>query len=334
MQKSIHALLLVLLTVVGASAWSAESAAGPATKQNAGTAAYPPVPVEMELKQLSDHVYYVQGKAGTAVDNAGFISNAAAIITDAGIVVVDALGSPSLAWTFRQLLKKATDKPVVKVIVTHYHADHIYGLQLFKEEGAEIIGPAGYSEYVDAPIARQRLAERRQSLAPWVNEKTRIVEPDVVIDRNTTLKLGDVTLEILYLGAAHSDGDLAVLVKDDRVLISGDIIFEGRVPFTGNADTAHWLAVLENLDKTGLKALLPGHGPAASDPAEAVKLTLNYLRTVRDAMQRGVDEMLSFDEAYEAADWSAFEHLPAFDATHRRNAYGVYLSLEAESLGQ
>ena len=326
MQQGIHALLLVLLTLVGGSAWSAETGAGPA--------AYPPAPVEMELKKLSDHVYYVQGKAGTAVDNAGFISNAAAIITDAGIVVVDALGSPSLAWKFRQLLQKVTDKPVVKVIATHYHADHIYGLQLFKEEGAEIIGPAGYSEYVDAPIARQRLAERRQSLAPWVNEKTRIVEPDVVVDRNITLKMDDVTLEIVYLGAAHSDGDLAVLVKDDRVLISGDIIFEGRAPFTGNADTAHWLAVLENLDKTGLKALLPGHGPAADDPAEAVKLTLNYLRTVRDAMQRGVDEMLSFDEAYEQADWSEFEQLPAFDATHRRNAYGVYLSLEAASLGQ
>ena len=288
----------------------------------------PPVPVEMPLRKLSDHVYYVQGVAGIATDNAGFISNAAAIVTDKGVVIVDALGSPALAAKFLSQLGKVTDKPVIKVIVTHYHADHIYGLQVFKALGAEIIGPAGYQAYVDAPIATQRLEERRISLAPWVDDNTHIVEPDVVIDRNISMKIGDVALELLYLGTAHSDGDLAVLVKNDRVLISGDLIFEGRVPFTGSANTAHWLEVLENLDKQNISALLPGHGPAASDPAQAVKLTLNYLRTVRDAMRLGVEEMLSFDEAYEQADWSAFENLPAFDATHRRNAYGVFLSLE------
>jgi glyoxylase-like metal-dependent hydrolase (beta-lactamase superfamily II) len=235
-----------------------------------GQAGYPEVPVEMPLQRLSEHVYYVQGKAGIATDNAGFISNAAAIVTDEGIVVVDALGSPALAWKFLQQLKTVTDKPVVKVIVTHYHADHIYGLQTFKAQGAEIVAPAGYRDYVDAPIARQRLEERRVSLSPWVDAETRIVMPDRVIDRHTTMAVGGVELALLYLGSAHSDGDLAVLVKNDNVLISGDLIFEGRVPFTGSADTGHWLAVLQDLDRSGLKALLPGHGPAASDPGEAL----------------------------------------------------------------
>jgi hypothetical protein len=49
-------------------------------------------------------------------------------------------------------------------------------------------------------------------------------------------------------------------------------------------------------------------------------------------MREAVEEMVPFAEAYEAADWSEFSHLPAFDATHRRNAYGIYLSLEQESL--
>jgi glyoxylase-like metal-dependent hydrolase (beta-lactamase superfamily II) len=293
---------------------------------------YPPATVEMPLQRLGEHVYYVQGKAGIATDNEGFISNAAAIITSEGVVVVDALGTPSLAKKFIEQLGTVTDKPVIKVLVTHYHADHIYGLQVFKALGAEIIAPAGYSEYLDMPIGQQRLAERRVSLAPWVNETTRLVKPDRVLDRNTVMTVGDVVLEIDYLGTAHSDGDLSVLVKNDAVLISGDIIFEGRVPFTGSANTAHWLEVLEKLDKTGLKALLPGHGPAANEPAKAVKLTLNYLQAVRAAMQHGVDEMLTFDEAYEQADWSAFQDLPAFDATHRRNAYGVFLSLEEETL--
>ncbi len=295
---------------------------------------YPPASVDMTLKKVSDHVYYVQGKPGVATDNEGFISNAAAVVTDDGVVVIDTLGSPSLAALFLGKIRSVTDKPVVKVIVTHYHADHIYGLQVFKSLGATIIAPAGYADYLDAPVAKQRLEERRLSLDPWVNDDTYLVSPDVVIDKNTSFTLGGIDFEITYLGTAHSDGDLSVFVKPDRVLISGDLIFEGRVPFTGNADTGHWLALLEKMDNNNLVALVPGHGAAAKEPKAAIQLTLHYLQKVRAVMQGAVDEMLPFDEVYDAADWSEFEQLPAFTAAHRRNAYGVYLSLERESLEQ
>lgn len=293
---------------------------------------YPPVTVDMTLERVSEHVYYAQGAAGTATENQGFISNAAAIVTPEGVAVVDTLGSPSLAQRFLELLRGVTDQPIRKVILTHYHADHIYGLQVFDDLGAEIIAPGGFQDYLDAPSAEARLAERRVSLYPWVNESTRLVRPDRVIVEDTELTLGDVRLRLSYLGAAHSDGDLTVLVQPDWVLISGDIIFEGRVPFTGGADTRNWLETLEKLDKQGVTALIPGHGPAASDPQEAVRATLDYLRYTREQMAAAVEDMVPFAEAYEEADWSRFSHLPAFDATHRRNAYGIYLALEQESL--
>jgi glyoxylase-like metal-dependent hydrolase (beta-lactamase superfamily II) len=203
-------------------------------------------------------------------------------------------------------------------------------LQVFEDMGVEIIAPGGFQDYLDSPAADERLEERRLSLSPWVNEDTRLVRPDRVIVEQTEMSLGDVTLDIRYLGPAHSDGDLAVLVRPDQVLISGDIIFEGRVPFTGSADTRHWLEVLESLDQVGVEALIPGHGPAAREPAEAVSMTLEYLKYTREVMADAVEEMVPFAEAYEAADWSQFEKLPAFAATHRRNAYGIYLSLERE----
>jgi glyoxylase-like metal-dependent hydrolase (beta-lactamase superfamily II) len=292
-------------------------------------AKYPESTVDMTLQQVSEHVYYVQGAAGIATDNEGFISNAAAVVTDDGLVIVDALGSPSLAERFLGLLRQVTDKPVAKVILTHYHADHIYGIQVFEELGAEVIAPAGFDVYLNSPQAKERLEERRFSLSPWVNRNTRLVRPDRVISADETLRFGGLDFRIIYLGSAHSDGDLAVLVQNDRVLISGDIIFEGRVPFTGNADTEHWLEVLQNLDTLDIAALVPGHGPSAKDPNAAVALTLKYLSYVREVMGQAVEEMTPFAEAFDAADWSEFEHLPAYEAAHRRNAYGVYLSIEA-----
>ncbi len=289
--------------------------------------------VDMPLRRVSEHVFYVQGAPGIATDNQGFISNAAAILTGEGIVVVDSLGTPALAELFLEKLQAVTDQPITKVIVTHYHADHIYGLQVFKDLGAEIIAPVGYDKYLDSPSAQNRLEERRQSLWPWVNDQTRLVVPDRVVDGPLELKMGEVGIHIAFLGEAHSDGDLSVLVEPDQVLLSGDIIFEGRIPFVGNANTAHWLQVLADLDRAGVSALVPGHGPAATDPASAVRVTLDYLRFLRESMGAAVEEMTAFDEAYAATDWSRFADLPAFDAANRRNAFGVYLSMEQEMMG-
>lgn len=293
---------------------------------------YPPAPVEMTLRKVSEHVYYVQGAAGTAIENEGFISNAGVVITGKGVVIIDALGTPSLAAMLLQRIRKVTRQPIVKVILTHYHADHIYGLQVFKELGAEIIAPAGAMDYLNSPQAAARLEERRFSLDPWVNERTRLINPDVYLKKTQTFSLGDVRFQLSLLGAAHSDGDLTVYVEPDRVLFSGDIIFEGRVPYLGDADTKRWLETLRKMETGGLAALIPGHGPAARDPLEAIRATRHYLERIREVMGRAVEEMIPFDEAYSAADWSEFEKLPAFEAAHRRNAYQVYLSMEAEQL--
>ena len=298
----------------------------------ARAADYPSVDVDMELVQVSDRVYYVQGAAGAATENKGFISNAGAVVTDAGIVVYDALGSPSLAQKFRGLLREVSDQPVVKVILSHYHADHIYGLQVFQDEGAEVIAPQGAYAYLEAPNAEERLAERRVSLYPWVDDHTRLVEPDRIVSGVETLEVGGVPMRLQHLGAAHSDGDMALYLPSERVLFSGDIIFEGRVPFVGDANTRTWLTALEAMNQDGLEALIPGHGPAADHPNEAITTTRDYLAHLRAVMGAAVDNLQDFASAYEAADWSRFEDLPAFDATHRRNAYQVYLSMEQELL--
>ncbi len=295
---------------------------------------YPPVTVEMPLVQVSRHVYYVQGKAGVATDNEGFISNAGFVVTEAGVVVFDTLGTPSLADKMLRTIRSVTDKPIVKVIVSHYHADHIYGLQVFKDLGAEVMAPAGAMDYLNAPNAKTRLEERRFSLEPWVNKNTRLVVPDVLLSKSSSFELGGVKFTLTVVGDAHSDGDLTLYVEPDRVLFSGDIIFEGRVAFLGDADTRHWLEVLKEMKTAKLVALIPGHGPLARDPDNAIGMTARYLEYVRKVMGAAVEDFTPFDEAYAAADWSEFEKLPAFEAANRRNAYQVYLSMEEELLNK
>jgi glyoxylase-like metal-dependent hydrolase (beta-lactamase superfamily II) len=296
------------------------------------SAEYPPIGVELPVEQISAHAYYVRGMPGMATENEGFISNAGFVVTDEGVVVFDSLGTPSLAWALRQKIREITDQPVVKVVVSHYHADHVYGLQVFKDEGAEILAPRGAYDYLESAAAAERLDERRFSLDPWVNDNTRLVRPDRLIEREYLFTLGGIDFQVNYLGSAHSDGDMTLYVVQDRVLFSGDIIFEGRIPFVGDADTKRWLETLASLETDGLVALVPGHGPAADRPMEAVAGTRAYLAYLREVMGAAVEELQDFDSAYSAADWGPFESLPAFEAANRRNAYQVYLSMEAESL--
>jgi glyoxylase-like metal-dependent hydrolase (beta-lactamase superfamily II) len=231
-------------------------------------------------------------------------------------------------------VRKLTDRPVVKVIVTHYHADHVFGLQYFKERGAEIIAPAGAEKYLESAAAKERLEERRFSLEPYVNEDTHLVWPDRFIESAEVLTVGGIKLRLTVIGDAHSDADMTVYVENDRVLYSGDVIFEGRVPFLGSANTKLWLRVLDEMRSSELAALVSGHGPHQQAPVQAVGLTHRYLSYLRETMGAAVEELAPFDEAYEATDWSEFEQLPAFEAAHRRNAYQVYLSLEKEMLEQ
>ncbi len=291
---------------------------------------YPPTSVNMELKQVSEHVYYVQGKAGIATDNEGFISNAGFIVTDEGVIVFDTLGTPSLANLLLTKIRSITDKPILKVIVSHYHADHIYGLQVFKDLGAEIIAPRGAMDYLSSPAAEERIEERRFSLEPWVNESTRLVSPDIILDKPMTFSHGGFNFILDVLGAAHSDGDLTLYVEPDGVLFSGDIIFEGRVPYLGDSNTKTWLDTLIKMEVSKITALIPGHGPAAKEPNKAISSTRKYLAKIRSVMHGAVINLDDFAETYDKTDWSEFENLPAFKEVHRRNAYQVFLSMEEE----
>ena len=79
--------------------------------------------------------------------------------------------------------------------------------------------------------------------------------------------------------------------------------------------------------------MVGGHGPASFDAHRDLSLTRDYLRFLRREMAAAVDQMMSFDEAYDRVDWSRYRDIPAFSAANRRNAYNTFLLMEREALG-
>jgi len=267
-----------------------------------------------------------------ATDNYGFVSNSAFVVTSEGVIVFDSLGTPALGAQLLKAIRSVTAAPIKTIYISHYHADHMYGTQAFSETGAEIVTSDGAKRYLEGEVAEQRLLERRISLSPWVDGDTRIVEPDRYVQGEERFTLGGVDIRVVDVGSAHSEGDLILYVENDGVLFSGDIIFEGRIPFLGTSSSADWLAVLSEMEQADVRAIVPGHGKSAKNPQQIVSLTKNYLSFVRDSMKQAVDDWVPFDQAYEEVDWGDFIEYPAFLEANRRNAYGIYLSLEQESM--
>lgn len=297
-----------------------------ATPLNAVTVAVTPI-------KVGPHSYYVRGLSGAASsENQGFMSNAGFVITPAGVVVFDSLGTPALAEVLIAKIRKLTTVPIKRVIVSHYHADHIYGLQAFKAVGAEIWAHEGGKAYFASDNLEQRLAQRREDLFPWVDEKTKILKPDRWLTKDTDFELGGMHFALRHVGPAHTDEDLAMFVQEDRVLFVGDLVFKGRVPFVGDADSKLWLVALDKLLAFNAKTMVQGHGGVSHNPKKDLTLTSDYLRYLRKHMGQAVDALIPFDEAYAKTSWKSYEKLPAFNDANRANAYNTYLLMEKESL--
>jgi glyoxylase-like metal-dependent hydrolase (beta-lactamase superfamily II) len=289
---------------------------------------YEAVGVEVKAQKLIGDAYYVPGMSGAATEYEGFISNAGFVVTNEGVVVFDALGTPSLANAMLGEIRKITDQPIKIVVMSHYHADHLYGLQVFKDEGAQVWAPKGTWDYLDSETAETLLDSRRTALFPWVTDDTYLVKPDRIIEQDTKFSLGNHEFMINYFGKVHSDGDMSLLSVNDQTLYSGDIIFEGRLPFVGDANIIDWVKTLERMQHTQVDYFVPGHGSASDQPLQTMDLTYRYLNFLLKKFSAVVEEMNPFGETYDAIDWSEFENETAFEEANRRNAYAVYLFLE------
>jgi glyoxylase-like metal-dependent hydrolase (beta-lactamase superfamily II) len=294
--------------------------------------------ITLRAEPVADNVWYFRGESGQAsAANQGYTSNAGFVVTEDGVLVFDALGTPALARAMLAAIAEVTDQPVRRVILSHYHADHVYGLQILQSAGAQIWARSEGRIYLASDLARERLAERRETLAPWVDERTEVIAADHWLDlpagQIRSFEMGGMRFKMISAGHAHAPDDLMLFVDPAKVLFAGDLFFNGRLPFVVDGNTRGWLLAIDAMRALDARCIVPGHGAMSCAIADDLQTTAEYLGFLRAQMGAAVEDLIEFDEAYAAIDWSRFASLPTFDAANRRNAYSVYLEMQTEMLG-
>lgn len=252
------------------------------------------LPVQAELsytlqpRQIADGVWLLEGStANFDKANGGNIVNTGFIVTDSGVVVIDSGPSRRYGEAMREAIARVTDRPIIKVLLTHHHPDHVLGNQAFAD--VPIAALAGTTE-----LLREQgnaMAENMYRLVGDWMRGTEVVLPTESVTTGT-LEVGGRTLRLLAL-RGHTGADLAILDERTGVLFAGDILFYQRALTTPNSPGLDvWLADLDTLQALPWKRLVAGHGPVADDAAPFVQMRdyLGWLDgLLRDSAASGAD---------------------------------------------
>ncbi len=242
----------------------------------------------LQPRQIADDVWLLEGSTDNFDKaNGGNIVNTGFIVTDAGVVVIDSGPSRRYGEAMRAAIASVTDRPVIKLLLTHHHPDHVLGNQAFTD--VPIAALAGTTE-----LLREQgnaMAENMYRLVGDWMRGTEVVLPTETLAPGT-LEIGGRALRLLAL-RGHTGADLAILDERSGVLFAGDILFYQRALTTPNSPGLDvWLEDLDTLEALLWKRLVAGHGPVADDAAPFLQMRdyLGWLDgLLREAANGGAD---------------------------------------------
>ena len=229
-----------------------------------------------------------------------------------GVVAVDAgADAANGAEILKAIAETTGGKPVRTLILTHAHADHSGGARAFAAAGARVVCQEGVAGQILAFVTQATSDPNdpmysKSSLRPVVES---ISERAISVD-------GLHNVQVYFLGAAHTKGDLVVYLANDKVLFSGDIALNGRMPFlqSPDVDPAGWEKALLTLSKVPAENLVPGHGDIGSK--EGIADSLAYLHAVNQLARKFVDNAMRDDmmDAQIRAPENEVKNIPVTDA--------------------
>ncbi len=298
-----------------------------------------PSHVSETLKKIDTSIYGVFGVyEQVSYENRGFISNAYFVVTDEGVVVIDALSTYKLGKELVETIRKVTRKPIRFVVITHYHTDHFYGAGALKEAGAVTIAHEWADEYVSKESSWNFYEARKKILKDHM-DGTKMESTDITIDSGLKINLGKETFVVRQFCKGHTAGDIMVWIPEKRVLFGGDIVFDGRLPFLGSGFSKSWLKCLDKILELKPRFLLPGHGkPMLTEKRilDRVRWTRKYISDLRNTIRKMIEEGRDLDYIRENINTALIEidpmyaQVPVFFDVNPVNAYYVYFEIENE----
>jgi glyoxylase-like metal-dependent hydrolase (beta-lactamase superfamily II) len=284
-----------------------------------------PAPARLfDLKKVADGIY------GAIAKPTGMLNcNAAVIINRDHVLVVDTHSKPSAAKALiRQIRDEITTLPVRYVVDSHLHGDHAMGNEAYPEvfgAGVEVISSVKTREWLEklgVPRLKESLdslpkqiadlrarleaikdeSERAalrahvEGLEAYQKEMTppRVTLPTMTFERRLVIHRGGREIHLLFLGRAHTAGDVVAFVPSERVIATGDLM-HGLLPYMGDGFPDEWPATLRALETLEFDRVIPGHGSIQQGKSVLAQFR-GYVEEVTERVSRGVERGQTLDE--------------------------------------
>lgn len=259
--------------------------------------AQPPAPtvVESGITEIAPDVWVIPDRRVPLVPNVGVIAG-----DDAVLVVDTAMGRENGGRVLAAAKEKAGGKRLL-LTITHFHPEHGFGAQVFRDEARIVYNRAQRDELQDKGAGYVELFRTFGPAVAAALEGVELVDPHDVYEDETELDLGGRTAQLRTWGVAHTRSDQVVFLPDERILFTGDLV-EERIfaiypyfpPDDADVDGNRWIEVLRRLEGLDPAVVVPGHG--AVGDAGVITAAREYHELLRDETLRLAAEGLGADE--------------------------------------
>ena len=257
----------------------------------------------------------------------GDICNASFVVGSKGVAVIDTGGSIKVGKQLREAIRKVTPLPVLYVINTHVHPDHIYGNAAFLEDKPEFVGHDKLP--VAMELRREQYAKINAKLLGEDAKGSELVKPTMTVKTTLQLDLGDRKLVLTAHPNAHTNTDVSVLESKTSTEFTGDLLFIERTPVL-EGDIKGMISEVEAFKSKPIKQVVPGHGPATKNWLQAVENEQRYLNALLTDIRASIKKGKSMESTMNTAAAGEKDKWLLFDIANRRNVNTLYPALEWE----
>lgn len=272
---------------------------------------------------------YVHHGAHLDIDTGyqGDICNISFVVGSKGVAVIDTGGSLKVGNELRDAIKQVTTLPILYVINTHVHPDHIYGNAAFLQDKPQFVG---HAKLADAMQLRQEAYDKLNIKYLGADAQgSAIVKPTIMVKEPIALDLGDRTLKITPYLVAHTNTDISVIDSKTQTLFTGDLLFIERTPVI-EGDIKGLIAAIDILKTYPVKQVVPGHGPFTKDWQKALDNEQRYLNVLLADIRTNIKKGESMEKTMDSAAASEKNNWLLFDIANRRNVNTIFPALEWE----